>query len=141
MESIRNRSLEDLEGAGVPPEGDSYLQSAIRRLQKVPIRSLRLEDLRLLIGQELGLRFLVPMALEHVEAHPLAAGDFYRGDLLKAVVSVPETFWDGHPTLRRSLVTALERALAIIGKTSPPPDLDREFRASLAHHRERLDGI
>jgi contact-dependent growth inhibition (CDI) system CdiI-like immunity protein len=52
--------------------------------------------LRLLIGQGAGLRFLVPLAIAHVEVHPLASGDFYPGDLLKQVMEVDEGFWNEH---------------------------------------------
>lgn len=85
MPDVRDRSLEELEPGAGSVEGESYLNSEMRRLVRLPLRQLRLEDLRLLIGQSVGLRFLVPMAIEHLEAHPLAAGDFYPGDLLKHV--------------------------------------------------------
>jgi hypothetical protein len=69
--SVRDKSLEEL--GAVPstgPEGGSYLLSQLRRLRTVPLKQLRIEDIRLLMGQSLGLEFLVPMALDHLEAHP-----------------------------------------------------------------------
>ena len=81
--AIRDRSLSDLEHRPLPDlKGDSYLNSELRRLWSVPLKELRIEDLRLLVGQSFGLPFLVPLALEHLVAHPLASGDFYPGDLL-----------------------------------------------------------
>jgi hypothetical protein len=106
----------------------------VRRLLAVPLKQLRIEDLRLLIGQSVGLKYLVPMALDHVVDHPLAAGDFYPGDLLKNVMDVPETFWSDHPTLRERLVHALKRALEQVGKVKTVPELEDELRAGLNRH-------
>ena len=132
---FRDRSLEQLEPGNAPMEGESYVNSEMRRLARLPLKQLRLEDLRLLIGQSVGLRFLVPMAIEHLEAHPLAMGDFYPGDLLKQVMEVDESFWKNQPELRGRLVTALEGALARIIKTRTPVELERELRASLNRHQ------
>lgn len=58
------------------------------RLRHVPLKELSSEDLRLLIGQEIGLPFLVPLALEQFAENPWTEGHMYPGDLLKAVVTV-----------------------------------------------------
>ena len=44
-------------------------------------------------GQGLGLQYLMPLALNRLGRRPLAAGDFYPGDLLKAVLDAPSGFW------------------------------------------------
>jgi hypothetical protein len=135
----RYQSLEQLEDGPWPqPSFDSYLTGEIQRLRSVPIRQLRVEDLRLLIGQSLGLRFLVPLALEHLVAHPLAAGDFYPGDLLKNVTGVDESFWDDHPELRRQLVGVLEGALPRIDKARTSDELRAELTLGLTRHRSKL---
>ena len=78
---LRDQALDQLEPGNVAAEGESYLLSERRRLRAIPLKLLRLEDLRLLIGQAVGLTYLVPLALEHLIQHPLASGDFYPGDL------------------------------------------------------------
>jgi hypothetical protein len=110
----------------------------MRRLRALPLKQMRIEDLRLLIGQSIGLEFLVPMALDHVEDHPLAAGDFYPGDLLKSVMDVHETFWNGRPDLRQRLVHALERAVDRVRKVNTVPELEAELRAGLKRHAASL---
>jgi contact-dependent growth inhibition (CDI) system CdiI-like immunity protein len=133
--SVRDKSLEEL--GAVPStglEGGSYLLSQLRRLRTLPLKQLRIEDIRLLIGQSLGLEFLVPIALDHLEAHPLAAGDFYPGDLLKNVMEAPEWFWDSHPELRDRLVNSLERALERVRKVNTIPELEGELKAGLKRH-------
>jgi len=42
-----------------------------------------------MIGQGIGLRFLLPRALEELQKNPFAEGDFFEGDLLVAVAGVP----------------------------------------------------
>ena len=64
------------------PNYDSHLVTRCYELRRQPIDSMSIEDLRILIGQRVGLRFLLPRALEELEKNPLAEGDFYPGDLL-----------------------------------------------------------
>ncbi|MGW3917080.1 contact-dependent growth inhibition system immunity protein [Streptomyces sp. NPDC005070] len=59
---------------------------------------LTVEDLRLLIGQDLGLAYLLPLALEVLRDDPMAEGDTYEGDLLSAVLTRSPTIWQQCPT-------------------------------------------
>jgi hypothetical protein len=138
-DAIRDRSLQQLDPSLRLPQGDSYLESEVRRLLGVPIKQFCIEDLRLLIGQGIGLEHLVPIAVAHLEAHPLAQGDFYSGDLLKQVMDVDEPFWIDRPELRRRLIVALERAQQRLKKTRTPAELEGELRAGLDRHRARIE--
>jgi hypothetical protein len=94
----RNKSLEELEKADWgEPTHNSYLVTTLHRLRRKPLRDFEIEDFRIMIGQGIGLPFLVPLALERLEEEPLSAGDFYRGDLLRAVLQIHEEFWMNHP--------------------------------------------
>lgn len=79
-----------------------------QRLRKVPIGQLGVEDLRLLITQGIGLPFLVPLALDLLEAQPLVEGAYYRGDLLVSVLQVGEAFWVAYPELNNRVVELME---------------------------------
>jgi hypothetical protein len=74
--SVRDKSIEEL--GAVPSTGLEEVVLALPAVsaQSRSLKELRIEDIRFLIGQSLGLEFLVPMALDHLEAHPLAAGRF-----------------------------------------------------------------
>ena len=72
-------------------------------LRTKPIDELAVEDLRLLIQQQIGLKYLVPIALQHLRENPLAEGDLYPGDLLAAVLRVAADFWHQRPELNREL--------------------------------------
>ncbi|GAB3333211.1 hypothetical protein GCM10027429_13520 [Marivirga atlantica] len=46
-----------------------------------------------MIGQNIGLKYLIPMALETLKENVLAEGDLYEGDLLKSVLTSDKDFW------------------------------------------------
>jgi ribosomal protein S18 acetylase RimI-like enzyme len=101
-----DRSLQELKGDDWgPPAFDSHLVSACHRLQHVPLRELTTEDLRILIGQGIGLPYLVRLALDRLRRDALAAGDFYEGDLREAIVRIDGAFWREHPELEREMAT------------------------------------
>ncbi|MBW8637793.1 hypothetical protein K1W69_11395 [Hoeflea sp. WL0058] len=67
-------------------DAPTWLVQECHRLRRKPIEEFNNEDLRIMIGQNIGLKYLVPKALEVLRKDPLAAGDFYEGDLLRAVI-------------------------------------------------------
>ena len=88
-------SLEELENSFWPePEYNSSLVINCHRLRKVPLKDLNTEDLRMLIGQKIGLKYLIPLALELLEENYFCSGDFYSGDLLSALLRVDNDYWD-----------------------------------------------
>ncbi len=50
----------------------------------------------MLIGQGIGLEFLIPLAVELPQENPFVAGDYYPGDLLSVVMQVEPGFWQNH---------------------------------------------
>jgi hypothetical protein len=109
------KTLENLEKDVWPPMGfDSHLITRISKLRKVPLNELEVEDLRIMIGQNVGLRFLVPLALERLKENILVEGDHYPGDLLVAVASIENEFWKEHLTYKKQMDTIISDNLAII---------------------------
>lgn len=79
----RDQSLQELEGEDWgEPTFPSYLVRTCHALRRKPLREFMVEDLRIMIGQNIGLDYLIPLALEHLQQNPLVAGDFFPGDLL-----------------------------------------------------------
>ena len=101
---FKSNSLQDLEGPFKHNDDPSFLASECRRLYALPITKLTTEELRLLIGQLIGLEHLVPVALDVLEKDPLVGGKLYSGDLLQSVASAPEEFWVANPSLNNRLV-------------------------------------
>jgi hypothetical protein len=80
-------TLEELENEVWPePDFHSSLVIICHRLWKTPIDEFTSEDLCLMIGQEFGVRHLMPKALSALQANPLVEGDYWEGGLLTAVI-------------------------------------------------------
>jgi hypothetical protein len=85
----RRKSLQQLESQDWgEPNFHSHLVTECHRLRRVPLREFTAENLRIMIGQDIGLSYLVPLALELLSTDPLTEGDFYKGDLLQSLLRV-----------------------------------------------------
>jgi hypothetical protein len=123
----RQRTLDELDPpAWGEPEGDSHLVTTCHALRRKPLVDFSIEDLRIMIGQGIGLRWLLPLALEALEAEPLAEGDFYPGDLLAAVLRVEPGVWSNEPAWRA-------RTAALLARLSEIPE---PLRKAIATFRE-----
>lgn len=90
----RNLTLEQLENSKwVDHDFETNLVKRCHELRKIPVDKLEIEDLRLLIGQQIGLKYLVDLAVEKLTADILAEGDYYPGDLLKSVLTIDSSYW------------------------------------------------
>lgn len=76
------------------PKYCSHLVKRCHELRKVPLGEFSTEDLRIMIGQGIGLTYLIPLALEVLTKDLFAEGDFFEGDLLKNVLRIDTVFWD-----------------------------------------------
>lgn len=94
-----SRTLAQLENDdwGDPPLDATFLVFTAHRLRRVPVDELTTGDLRMLLGQEIGVEVLMPRALRALGAEPLLEGTFYPGDLLAAVLRQPRSYWRAHP--------------------------------------------
>jgi hypothetical protein len=107
-----SRTLEQLEA--IPwPNAAADSTSMVQRchaLRKVPISKLSRGEIRLLIGQDIGTKLLLPRALGFLENEPLVAADYFPGDLLLALFRVPSTYWSGNHEAFKLLVSVAQRA-------------------------------
>ena len=84
----KSKSLQQLERDDWgEPSYNSYLVTTVHRLRRKPLTEFTVEDIRIMIGQGIGLPFLMALALKNLEQEPLAAGDLYPGDLLADLTS------------------------------------------------------
>lgn len=88
--TIENLEKQDF---GNPNEAPTNMIKRCLELCKVPLDKFTVEDLRLMIGQEFSLQYLIPLAIEHLQADIFAEGDFYPCDLLNNILSVDKYFW------------------------------------------------
>ncbi|WP_431953664.1 contact-dependent growth inhibition system immunity protein [Actinacidiphila sp. bgisy167] len=101
----RDRSLEELERDcwPTPSADDTRLVTTAHALRRRPIGELTVEDMRLLIGQDIGLPYLLPLAVEVLRENPMAEGHMYEDDLLSAVLTRDPSLWAEFPELGRQL--------------------------------------
>src|SRR5689334_19035520 len=111
----RSKSLQQLEGKEWgEPTCDSRLVTECHRLRRVPLREFTPENLRIMIGQQIALRYLIPLALESLGDDPFVAGDCYEGDLLATVLRADSRFWVSFPDLRAEATRIAQRALSLL---------------------------
>lgn len=84
------------------------------QLSNVPISEFEVEDYRLLINQGIGLEYLVAGAIDILSSNLFAEGDYYEGDLLKAILTINESFWKENPILMDKLKQAILRQFKAI---------------------------
>jgi len=100
----RSKTLQELEEQDwEEPDFSSRLVRTCYALRRKPLRDFTVEDLRIMIGQNISLSYLMPLAIEQLQRDPLVAGDFYPGDLLANVLKVESNFWQLHPHLRQAV--------------------------------------
>lgn len=125
-------SLEQIEGDvwAQPSSEATQLIRTVHRLRSKPVGSLEAEDLRIMIGQNVGVDTLVPLALTRLRQKPLLEGDFYPGDVLAAVLRIDNSYWQAHPAY-------LQKVNEIISSIdNPGPPLDEEVK----RFRNRVTG-
>ncbi|WP_405985534.1 contact-dependent growth inhibition system immunity protein [Streptomyces sp. NBC_00872] len=124
----RDCSLEALERDPwpAPPTDASRLVAMVHALRSRPIGELTVEDMRLLIGQDVGLALLLPLALEVLRDDPMTEGDMYEGDLLSAVLTRSPAVWKERPELGQKL------GVIVSELSDLPPSLNQEVARFLA---------
>ena len=85
-----DQTLEQLESynSGNPETAPTPMVARCMRLQKTPLHALSDADIRLLVGQGIGLKYLVQKALARLDVEPLLQTDYYPGDLLSALLGI-----------------------------------------------------
>lgn len=113
----RTKSIEELESnIWDKPTFESSLILAVHELRKKALDELTLSDVRILISQKIGLRFVMALAIEALEENILAKGDFYSGDLLNVVSEVENEFWSENSNLKddfeKILICAIDNLIS-----------------------------
>ena len=109
---MASQTLDQLEGfVWGEPTFDSYLVTTCYRLRAKPIDQFSVEDLRIMIGQRIGLPHLVPLAVAALEENPVAEGDYYPGDLLVSVTCAAE-WLKANPAWLARVIRVIEQALS-----------------------------
>lgn len=115
-----SKSLQELEnddwGEPPPDEARSSLVQRVYNLRRVPLRDISALDLTTLIGQQLSLKYVVPVAIARLQQDPWGQHEdqFWTGMLLGRVMELGQEFWRDNPDLLSAMQPVLERAFATI---------------------------
>lgn len=83
-----------------------------------------------MLGQQIAVPILLPLAVAVLACNPFAEGDYYPGDLLYTVLRLPEQEWRGAERHRERLIEVL-RAASLSGD-----DLHADLRRAVATFTE-----
>jgi NAD(P)-dependent dehydrogenase (short-subunit alcohol dehydrogenase family) len=104
-------TLEQLDGEnwGEPPY-PSHLVRTVYAVRRKPLGTLSDEELRLALGQQFFLEWVLPLALERLSDDPFRSGDFYLCDFLVHVTTLPPDFWALHEAERETVIRIIAKA-------------------------------
>ncbi len=110
------KSIEQLENDywTEPVEFTSGVVVNCHKYRKIPISELTIEQLRLLISQQIGLKHIIELGISELDKNILAEGDFYEDDLLIAISTLPTEFWNDNKTEFLTLKNIVERNSELI---------------------------
>lgn len=105
-----NKSLEELEGEKWPEPAyfSTKLVERVYRLRQQPLNELEADDVRLLLSQNMGLKYMIPMAVKILAEDPFHEALYYPGDLLWALLKVDPQLWQSG--VREKLLPIVGRA-------------------------------
>jgi len=108
------KSISQLEGWSwnieIPDEDDSsYEEYNFYLLHNKPLKDYSVEDLYFMIGQESGLKYFIPIAIELLSKDLLLKADDYPGDLLMRVLGVEDDFWNAFPRVYKEFKKMLNK--------------------------------
>ena len=88
----------------------------------------------MLLGQRIGVRFLVPRAIELLDLDPMLEASFYPGDLLAAVLGADVNRYRGFPQIRSKLVDLAFRAKHAMTKSDDELSSHQQLLALLSDY-------
>ena len=96
---VSTLSLEQLEDHrwSAPGPDATRLMRDVHTARTMPLVELGPSQLRVLVRQQVGLPYVVPVALHALADDPLLEADYYPGDLLAALLELPTDYWSDHP--------------------------------------------
>jgi CDI immunity proteins len=101
--------------------------------RKKKLQDLEPVDARLLISQNIGLAYIVPLAMKWLEKDILTEAIYYPGDLLESILRAPADFWKSNQDLWKKYDALLKKVGDYIIRKA---DLSDEIKASIQKNYE-----
>jgi len=131
MKEYTNKKLSKLIGKWksiVPKEGESTpIQLRGYRLYNTTLKDFSLDDIRFMIGQNIGEKYLVEMAFESLKKDVLVDAMYYEGDVLSVILQLPRDFWIDNKSLYEGLSEILNNQENNLESLMPSIEVDRNL--------------
>src|SRR5437660_11213926 len=124
----RSKSLQELEEDdwGEQPPPDQRWSTVINnayRLRRVPLQDFTVEDIRFLLGQNIGLEYVMPMAIEHLMEDPWKPRkSYFPGELLGFALFdkfvAKRKLWERRPDLWLDMESVIQQAFVQLPQLS-----------------------
>ncbi|WP_328764976.1 MULTISPECIES: contact-dependent growth inhibition system immunity protein [unclassified Streptomyces] len=104
-----DRTLDELDTPAWPPTPPdaSRLVAKVHALRRKRLDELTPADLNTLVGQDVALPYVLPLAVALLLREPLLDAYYYPGDLLLNVVTRPQAAWTPLPDQAGALAAVL----------------------------------
>ena len=127
----KNKTLESLE-KNIWPElseldKQDWLMVECNALRKKPIKNFSIENLREMIGQDIGLDFLIPLAIDNLKNDITIKGECYIGDLLDNVLKSETEYWEGNKDNWRIICDLFEQNKSKLQEIKVSSDIRKEW--------------
>lgn len=133
-ELIDKKSIEELEDDYwiTPPSFPTELVKSVFFLRKKPLVEFDSNDLRILISQNVGLKYLIPQAIDRLKENILEEALYYPGDLLLTLLNLDSAYWSEKEFEKKQFVTLIEKSkYSIINSDIIDNGIKEDLRTSI----------
>lgn len=120
------KTLNQLEGkdwGSAPNNAPPYVKE-IYQLRSIPLVRLTAGDLTLLVRQNIGVEYILPLAIELLRKDPLILGRDVCGDLLSSVLRINNKYYNENHLFKQQVKKILEQVPNAMRKLD---DIDRKY--------------
>jgi hypothetical protein len=123
------KSIENLEkdNWGPVPQHESSIVVRANKLRKIPLYEFSIDDLRFMIGQGIGLPWLLEIAIKYLEKDLFTEGNYYEGDLLHAVLSIKQNHWNDQKEIWTKIDSLIKERIEELKAFRPKLDLENFY--------------
>ena len=106
-----NLTLEQLENQSwnQPNKFPTTMVEDIFNARKIPLKQLSSNDIRILISQSIGLKYIVPYAFDVLEKNVLEDAMYFPGDLLLSVLNIDKSYWKNNGNQYQNFLELLSK--------------------------------
>jgi len=75
------------------------------------LKDYTIEDIRTMVGQDIGVELLMPLAIEELELNIFAEGDMYPGDLIRSISNIDSNYWKENREQKYKVLSLIKESI------------------------------